>query len=38
MIDLREDKNVNDNDNAAGGHKCKKEGMERQSDDDREEN
>ncbi len=38
LIDLREDKNVNDNNNAAGGYKREKEGTECQSDDDREEN
>ncbi len=38
LIDLREEKNVNDNNNAAGGPKGEKEGTERQSDDDREEN
>jgi hypothetical protein len=38
LIDLGEDKNFNDNDNAAGGHEREKEGTECQSDDDREEN
>ncbi len=38
LIDLRKDENVNDNDNATGGRERKKEGTERQSDDDGEEN
>ncbi len=38
LIDLGEDENVNDNDDAAGGCEREKEGTECQSDDDREEN
>ncbi len=38
LIDLGEDKNVNNNNNATRGCERKKEGTERRSDDGREEN